>query len=97
VPFPQLDYERVTGIKLAQQRGKEMKRRTVIFLLAGGAAACFMSGLAWAACSGIPKCPIHDLDMTFTGHQKFENNHFWYLYHCTGGGRNGHDVWVRCD
>jgi hypothetical protein len=50
----------------------------------------------YAACLGQVKCPIHDVaTVTYTGQQKFENNHFFYKYHCDGGG--GHDLWVRCD
>jgi hypothetical protein len=52
----------------------------------------------WAACLGEVKCPVHDVaTVYFAGKQKFYEGHFWYLYHCSGGSRKGHDFWVRCD
>jgi hypothetical protein len=70
-----------------------MKKALVLFVLLIG-----ITGAVWAACGSDVKCAVHDVaTVTFTGKQKFENGHSWYLYHCSAGSRRGHDFWVRCD
>ena len=74
--------------------------RKALFIVALSLLIMILAGAIWAACPSRVPCPTHDNSTTyFTGTQKFENNHYWYLYHCTEGGTNheGHDFWVRCD
>ena len=75
------------------REGAKMKKATLIVFLFTA-----LTGTIWAACSGNVKCPMHDVStVTFAGDQKFENGHFWYLYHCSGDDKKGHYFWVRCD
>jgi hypothetical protein len=53
--------------------------------------------LACAALAVCPEinatCPVHDLNMYYTGQMKIVNGHYVYLYHCP----RGDEYWVRCD
>jgi hypothetical protein len=58
-----------------------------------GAVLVALGAIAAFACPVSAKCPVHDMDMYFTGQSKSANGHFFQLYHCP----QGDEYWVRCD
>jgi hypothetical protein len=52
-----------------------------------------LASFAFACTNNDPICPVHNLDMTFTGQTKAVNGNLFGLFRCPDG-----DVyWIRCD